>query len=192
MSKAQLPLPLPSNDTMTAPVDDARNPHVRRGVDYWRSVCLQRRFPARGDLTLRGLATVLPYAVIIGVIDEGADYEFRYVGDAQRQAFKVHFKGLRLTQITAAAPELGTLLRGAYEFVRSTGTAFVVRGRVDHEPADSKFLYHESAFLPLGATDASVDHLLIVGVQIPTPFWEIPTDKLTTLADQSRQQTATA
>jgi hypothetical protein len=164
-------------------IDAAINPFVKTGVAYWRSLCGQRRFPARGDLTLRGTAAILPYSVIVRVIDGGADFEYRYVGDSQRQAFKTSFKGLRVSQIEAAVPQLGSLLRAAYEHARSSGEPFLIRGRVDHEPADSKLLYHESAFLPLGVSDAAVDHLLVVGVQIPEPFWQVPAEKLTTLAN---------
>lgn len=164
-----------------APIGDARSPFVKKGVDYWHSLCGQRRFPARGNLTLRGMAPFLPHAVIVGVIDGGADYDYRYVGDAEREAFKTYFKGIRLTQIEAHAPEFGLILRSAYEQVRSTGTPFIVRGRSDLGPQDTQMSYHESAFLPLGVSDATVDHLLIVGVQVPGPFWELPADKLKTL-----------
>jgi hypothetical protein len=182
----QSPSPLPSDGAVVIAPEDARNPFVRMGVAYWRSLCGQRKFPAHGELTLRGMAPFMTYIVIIAVIDGGADYEFRYVGDAQRQAFKTYFKGMRVTQIEAAAPELGGLLRSVYDLVRSAGVPFAVRGRVDHEPAGSMFLYHETVFLPLGTSDDAVDHLLIAGVQIPEPFWNIPEEKLGGLAEQVR------
>lgn len=172
-------------DDVMHPVDGVRNPLLKSGVDYWRSLCGERRFPARSEMTLRGMAAILPYAVIVGVIDGGADYEYRYVGDAQRQAFKAYFKGLRVSQIEAAAPELGAALRRAYEQVRSLRLPFVVRVRHNPDPADSK-PYYECIFLPLGVSDSTVDHLLVVGVQIPTPFWKLPADKLALLADQAR------
>ena len=175
-----------------AAVENARNPLVKTGVDYWLSLCGQRRFPARDNLALRGMATFLPYSIIVGVVDSGADYEYRYVGEAQRQAFGTYFKGMRVTQIEAVLPELGAILRSAYEQVRSTGAPFLVRGRVDHEPARSQCHFHETAFLPLGASDAAVDHVLIVGVQVPTPFWELPDEKLKILANQITAPAATA
>jgi hypothetical protein len=178
-------------ETATA-VENAHNPLVKAAVAYWQSQCAQRRFPARDTLTLRGVAPFLPYSVIVGVVDGGADYEYRFVGEAQRQAFGVYFKGLRLSQIETAAPELGAILRSAYEQVRSTGVPFLVRGQVDHEPARSQFRYHESAFLPLGVSDAAVDHLLIVGVQVPTPFWALRDEKLKILANQITAATASA
>lgn len=167
-----------------ASIGDARSPFVKKGVDYWQALRGQRRFPARGDLALRGMAPFLPHVVIIGVIDGGADYEYRYVGEAERQAFKTYFKGIRLTQIEAHAPEFGRILRSAYEQVRSVGLPFIVRGRSDLENSQSS--YHESAFLPLGTNEEAVDHLLIVGVQVPEPFWELPADKLQTLVDLAR------
>ena len=165
------------------PIGDGRNPFVRKGVEYWHSLCGQRRFPARDNLTLRSMASILPYCVIIGVIDAGADYEYRYVGDAEREAFKAYFKGIRLTQIEAHAPEFGLILRKAYEQLRSTGAPFIVRGRSDLE---AQAPYRETAFLPLGASDAAVDHLLLVGIQIPEPFWELPADKLDALVRLAR------
>lgn len=137
-------------------------------------------------MTLRGMAAVLPFSVIVGVIDAGADYEYCYVGEAQRQAFGVWFKGLRLTQIEAAAPPLGAILRATYEQVRASGTPSLVRGRSDHEPPNSQLLYHETTFLPLGTDDSAVDHILIVGVQIPAPFREIPKEKIAVLTEDAR------
>jgi hypothetical protein len=173
-----------SDGAIIAPVEDARSPFVKAGVEYWTMVKAARRFPARAELTLRGMAPFLPYSVIIGVIDDGADFEYRYVGDVQRQAFKTYFKGVRVSQIEAAVPELGALLRGVYEPVRSNGIPFLVRGRLGQDGGDARFRFHETAFLPLGAGDAAVDHLLVVGVQVPDPFWQFTDKKLSALAQQ--------
>ena len=172
-----------AEEVRTNSIDDAKAPCVQQGVEYWRSLCAEGRFPARADLTLRGMAPVLPHSVIIEVIDRGADYEYRYVGDIQSQAFKTNFKGMRVTQIEAVAPRLGGVLRAAYELVRSTGKPFVARGPIDHGLSGGTRLYHETAFLPLGADGSTVDHLLVVGVQVPEPFWDIPSDKLKALGD---------
>ncbi len=184
-----MPQPSASADSSNICIDDAINPFVKMGVAYWRSLCGTRRFPARSDMTLRGMAAILSYTVIVGVIDDGADFEFLYVGEAQRQAFGVWFKGLRVTQIEAAAPPFGAILRAAYEKVRASGTPSLVRGRIDHEPPDSQLLYHETTFLPLGVEDSTVDHILIVGVQIPVPFWKLSKESIVTLAQDARAAT---
>jgi hypothetical protein len=168
-------------------VEQVSDPHVKIGAAYWRLRCGQSKFPARAELTLRGLAAVLPFSVIVSVVDNGADYEYRYVGDAQRAAFKTSFKGVRVSKIEDTAPELGALLRGAYDMVRSTGIPFAVRGRADYGAPGATPLFHETAFLPLGVSDDAVDHLLIVGVQVPEPFWDIPEDTLSVFEEQLLQ-----
>jgi hypothetical protein len=190
MSPSSSSSPQLHSDVRLFLVDDSKNSYVKAGVEYWRSLCAEKQFPARVDLTLRGMAPFLPHVVILSVIDDGADYEFRYVGDAQRQAFGTHFKGLRITQIEAAVPKLGAILRLAYEQVRSLGMPFGVRGPVDHETSSAKPQFHETAFLPLGISEAAVDHILVVGVQIPEPFWQISSGQLATLADGIRPATA--
>jgi len=150
----------------TLSIDDVEHATIRSAIDYWRSVCGNRQFPARSDLTLRGLAVVLPYSLIVAVLDGGTDYEFRFVGDAECQAFKRNFKGMRITDVERESPDFGKILRATYERVRSSGTPFIVRGMVDHKPLIALLPYHESVFLPLGSA-GSVDHILIVGVSVP-------------------------
>ena len=165
-------------------VEQATDPHVKIGVDYWRSLCGGRRFPARADLTLRGMAAFLAYTVIVNVIEGGADYEYRFAGDAQNRTFKIPLKGIRISQIEAALPQLGATLRGVYDRARSPAAPFVMRGRLPSESFDSDPRYHETAFLPLGESDAAVDHLLLVGVNVPKPFWDIPDHRIGVIATQ--------
>lgn len=157
-------------------LDEADNAIVKGAIAYWRSLCGERRFPQHSELTLRGMASFLRFSVIVDVIDGGADYRYRYVGDAERQAFKVYFKGIMLSQVETHAPAFGRVLRKAYEHLRSSGVPFVVKGRVGHATTESALPHHETAFLPLGC--ANVDQLLIVGVQIPKPFWDVSETKL--------------
>lgn len=183
MSDAVLSVPPHADGAAALLREKIGNPLVRQSIDYWLALCGPHRFPARDALTLRGMAPFLQLTVIVAVIDGGADYEYRYVGEAQRQAFRTYFKGMRVSQIEAASPELGALLRGVYDQVRSTGTPKLLQGRVDQEFVGTGFRYHETILLPLGAGDA-VDHMLAVGVQVPTPFWEFSDEKLKSLADQ--------
>jgi len=185
MSQSFLPKHLLAPGSLTASIDEAGNPLVKRSIVYWRSLKGERRYPAREALTLRGMAAFLRYTIIVHVLDRAADYEFTYVGDAQREAFQSYFKGLRVSQLQAAAPEFGSVLRGVYDVIRADGTPFIVRGRTGTEPVDSKSAYFESAFLPLGASDSAVDHILVVGVRIPEPFWNLSEDDRKTLAAQS-------
>ncbi|MGN6149914.1 MAG: hypothetical protein ACTHPD_15355 [Rhizomicrobium sp.] len=185
MSQSFLPPHLLAPGSLTASIDEAGNPLVKQSIAYWRSLKGERRFPARDTLSLRGMAAFLRYTIIVHVLDRAADYEFTYVGDAQREAFKSYFKGLRVSQLQATAPEFGNVLRGVYDIMRANGVPFIVRGRTGTEPVDSKSAYFESAFLPLGASDAAVDHILVVGVRIPEPFWDLSEKDRNVLASQS-------
>lgn len=177
---------LRTNNVATCAIEDVSDPYVKAGAAYWRSLCGQRKFPARGELTLRGMAAFLPHVIIIRVDDNGADYEYCYVGEAQRQAYGMPLKGIRLTQIEAATPQLGALVRSVFEQVRSSQVPLVVRGRIYSELANDKRRFHETIWMPLGDSETCVDHLLMIGVQVPKPFWEATPDKLRILADHGR------
>ena len=153
----------------TYSIDEVEHPIVKSAVSYWQSVRAQRRFPARADLTLRGMASFLPYTLIVAVIENGADYEYCFVGDVERQAFKRNFKGMRVSQVEKIAPKFGEIIRATYDKLFSTGLPFAVRGLADHVKTTEHMPHHETAFLPLGAADGLVDHFLAVGVNVERP-----------------------
>jgi len=170
MSQPQSLQPQPAPETSSSQVldlDEVENPLVRTGVNYWRSLRNGRRFPARAQLQPRDISGILRNIVILRVVDGGKDFEYRLVGDVQVQAYGFNFQNLRISQIIAVAPEFGNLMYGLYEHVRNTRDPFAVRGWIGKEVPDSKFVYHESVFLPLGEDDETVDHLVIVSVYVP-------------------------
>ncbi|HTP75627.1 MAG TPA: hypothetical protein VMJ73_01500 [Rhizomicrobium sp.] len=149
--------------------DDVEHPIAKAAVAYWNSVRGARKFPARSDLSLRGMSRFISYSLIVAVLEDGADYQYKFVGDIERQQFNRDFKGVCISDVEKMEPAFGRILRKTYDGVRLTGAPMAVRGLVDHAPHDAWLPYHESVFLPLGATDEAVDHLLIVGVNIPRP-----------------------
>jgi hypothetical protein len=183
MLPSDLP-PAVSDRDIIVPIAEATDRHVKAGIDYWQSLRAERPFPARSALTLRGMAAFLAHTVIVRVIGGGADYEYRFAGDAQNRVFRMPLKGIRVSQIEAVLPQLGATLRGVYDSARTTAAPFVVRGRLLLDTFDSGPSYHETAFLPLGESDDAVDHLLLVGVNLPKPFWDIPEQKIGVLKKQ--------
>lgn len=59
------------------------------------------------------------------------------------------------------------MMRVLYEHVRNTGLPLAFRGWVGRDVKNSLFVYHESAFLPLGEDGATVDHILVVSIYVP-------------------------
>mgnify|MGYP001605220631 FL=1 len=131
---------------------------VSLAVRYWESLRGSRRFPARAMIAPRNMAAFLRNIVLIRVIEEGRDYEYRIAGDACVQAFGSNFQGTRLTDVEAVTPAYALATRAAYEHVRTAGCPFALRGWVAPS-IPSLFSYHETAFLPLGESDV-VDHIL--------------------------------
>ncbi len=79
----------------------------------------------------------------------------------------VHVLSLDKLDIERIAPGHGATMRTLYEHVRSTGEPLAFRGWVGREVKDALFVYHESAFLPPGEDDDTVDHILAVSIYVP-------------------------
>jgi hypothetical protein len=140
---------------------------VKKAIDYWTALKGARRFPAHSELSLRGMVAFISYVVIVRVLDGGADYQYRFVGDAQVRAFKSPINGLKVSQIEETAPYIGSLLRDAYDRTCASGEATATRGCVNFGQSEMMPHYQETALFPLGDDERTVDHLLSVGVHIP-------------------------
>ncbi|MEJ0028749.1 MAG: PAS domain-containing protein [Rhizomicrobium sp.] len=162
------PQKAPDNSSVyVVSLDDLDNAVVRTGANYWRALKGARRLPARSQLKPRDMAGILRHVVLLKVIDGGKDYEYRITGDAHVQAYGLTFKDLRISQVTAVAPEFGRMMHSLYEHVRATAESFAVRGWVGRELPDAHFVYYESAFLPLAEDGETVDHILVVSIYVP-------------------------
>jgi hypothetical protein len=137
---------------------------VSTGVQYWNALKGDRVFPSRNELVPAKMSKFLRNIVLVRVIDDGTDYEYRVVGDAHVQAQGYNFRHMRLKEIEAKRIDFTT--RATYAHVRTTGLPFAVRGWVGRHVPQSRYAYHESAFLPLGENGV-VDHLLIVSTYVP-------------------------
>jgi hypothetical protein len=154
--------------TSFAPValDDLENPLVRRAVAYWRTLCGERRFPARENLDQRALVPFQPYMILLKVIDDGADFEYRFVGEAQRMAYDRSFAGRRLSDPANTSPYSKPIFTG-YQYIQKSGTPFAMRGWAGKDFTHSKFAYFESVALPLGPDDDHVDHIVVFSAYAP-------------------------
>ncbi|HEY1836799.1 MAG: PAS domain-containing protein [Rhizomicrobium sp.] len=137
---------------------------VRAAVAYWNALRANRPYPRRDELLPAAMAKFLRHIVLVRVLGGGADYEYRVVGDAHVQAQGYNFRHMRLKEIEALRVDFAT--RATYEHVRITALPFAVRGWIGRYESRSRFSYHETAFLPLGAGGV-VDHLLIVSTYVP-------------------------
>jgi hypothetical protein len=105
----------------------------------------------------------LRHVALIQVLDGGADYRFRLVGDAHVEARGYDFTGETINEIRAEAPLYADRSYALYEYVRSTGEPYAIRGPMAAKDATWRITYRECAFLPLGPRDDLVDFLFVVG-----------------------------
>jgi len=134
---------------------------VRTGISYWRSLKRDQRFPGRASLVSCLSPQMRTNMLLVVVLDGGADYQYREVGEELTKAFDEDFTGRRLSDIIQTAPRFGLGLRMLYEMVRASGDPLGYRGWVGNDMRGAAFVYHENAVLPLGEDDV-VDHILIV------------------------------
>ena len=136
---------------------------VQRADARWKLLKGKRRFPRLPDGVLEQVAS---NALLVGVLEEGADYEYLKVGDALTAGFREDFSGRRLSDIIAVTPRFGLGLKMLYEMVRSGCEPLYYRGWVGADMPDAQFIYYESAVLPFGKDEARVDHILVTSMLV--------------------------
>ena len=140
-------------------LDELESPVVRRGVAYWNILRGERRFPAREEVHPRDIVSLLKNVLLIRVLDGGADFEFRIVGDAQAQTYALPFAGKRLGDMRGTCPPYGYILNGLFQHVTQFGEPVALRGHFGAGFANLKIAYCETVMLPLGLGEA-VDHII--------------------------------
>jgi hypothetical protein len=157
-----------SEFTSFAPValDDLQNPLVRKAVGYWRSLSGARRYPARDDLDPRALVPFQPYMILIKVIGDGDDFEYRFVGEVQAKAYAHPFTGRRLSDPANPSP-YSKLFFAGYQQIQKSGVPFAIRGWAGKDFTATNFAYFESVALPLGPDDNHVDHIAVFSAYAP-------------------------
>lgn len=139
-------------------LDSLRSEPLREGARWWRKARGSRPFPAREELKPRQISGLLPYMSLLKVIEGGADFEHRIVGDVMVQAFNVPLQHRRFSDIAPEAPEFIERCFGIFRLVVRSGAPLAWRAVENEETAPLVFRQAEVVLLPLG--HKTVDHLL--------------------------------
>lgn len=137
---------------------------IAQAYEYWQRQCRGRGFPERSDITPRGLKPLLRYAALIAVIDGGADYEYRIVGDACVQAHGYSPQGARWSALDTSGSADAKTCRKIYEAVVKTGRPVAAAGFIARKffaPGyENDVVYCTLICLPLGSADKGVEYIL--------------------------------
>ena len=136
---------------------------VQRADARWKLLKGKRRFPSDPAGVLEQVGS---NALLLRVLEEGADYEYLSVGKELVSGFAEDFSGQRLSDIIATTPRFGLGLKMLYEMVRSGCEPLYYRGWVGADMPDAQFIYYESAVLPFGKDEARVDHIVVTSMLV--------------------------
>jgi len=146
--------------------DEIESEAVRGVVELWQSLREGRRFPARDALGPRSLKRLMRHVMLLRVIDGGADYEYRIVGNMQVQAYGTSFLGMKLSEVAREYPKFAEGQKIFFDGIRMGRDPFGYRGWIGKDMPDTRYSYHEIALFPLGPSDDIVDHILVAGIYV--------------------------
>lgn len=142
-------------------LDELETAPLKMAVEYWQSVRGDRLFPSRKELKPRAIASLLPHLALLKVIDGGADFEHRIVGDAQVRAYRVRLQNRRFSEIAVEAPELVSLCKPLFLKVVETRAPLCWRARTGYDAVNVVFKEVEGVALPLGEKEQTVDYVAV-------------------------------
>lgn len=163
--------------SVTTPVDDIgrgfvpvaqneikANPVIDEAYRYWLAQRHGRKFPSRSDISPRGLKNLLRYTALIAVIDGGADYEYRIVGDACVLAHGYTPQGRRWNAMDTHKSVFAGQVRKIYDDTVQSGLPRAAAGYIARQffaPEGWSDLVHCTLLcLPLGEQDEIVSFLI--------------------------------
>jgi hypothetical protein len=139
---------------------DVDHPVVLCALKAWNERRGGDAYPSKDAMTPQHMKPFLRNVILVRVLDDGADYEYRLCGDAAIVAFGRDYKGCRIADLNRVQPGYGDVMARLYGRVRKSREPIFVRGLLTR--SDMSLDEQQAVFLPLG-TDAGVDHILYVG-----------------------------
>ena len=149
--------------------NDVQTALLRRGLTLWQDLRGARLFPARARMSPRVLGTLLRHAILIKVLDDGAEFQIRIMGDAILAVQEDPIQGLTTAEIDKMLPGYGAVLHWIYTRASSGKAPLAFRGLFRRE-ADGRIFDREHLLLPLGETDETVDYLLSLVIHTQPRF----------------------
>lgn len=138
---------------------EVQNELLCKALVLWQGLRGDRLYPSRQQLSPRTLGPLLRHAILIKVLDGGAEFQIRIIGDAIAAVQNVQMQGLTTAEIDHILPGYGSMVRLAYARACAEKLPQAYRGRILRE-ADQRTFDRELLLLPLGETDDAVDYLI--------------------------------
>lgn len=163
---------VPESASGVLPLDRLESPILRQGLDYWLKLRGDRPYPSRAEISPRDLAALLRHVVLLRLLDNGADYEYRIVGDAHVISHGFSMQGMRVSDVDKFSPGYGPVLKSLYDHAVRRRDVYAFRGWMERGEEHKQYIYSESVFMPLGPDANTIDHVLNFSVYIPRDSYD--------------------
>jgi hypothetical protein len=149
-------------------LDSIESPIVRAGLAYWQKLRAGRKFPSRSDIQPRDMKDLLKNVMLLRVIGDCEDYEYRILGDAHLLAHGFTTWPDKLSRVEEYRPGYNKILKSVFDMVVKPGSPYALRGWIETGQNFPPFMYSENLLLPIGPNSVTVDHVLNFSVYLPT------------------------
>jgi hypothetical protein len=140
--------------------EDIDHPIVLEALRVWNEQRGDKKYPSKAMMTPRRMKNFLRNTVLIAIVGDKPDYEYRIFGDAVVVAFGHNYTGMRVDALNQLQPGYGEVMERLFKFVQRTASPVFVRGTLTRALANVD--EQQAVFLPLGES-GMVDHILYVG-----------------------------
>jgi hypothetical protein len=149
-------------------IDGLESPLLRQAVDIWNTGRGAKAFPTRDQMGPQEMRAFLRNVSLFRVLDGGADFEWRVMGDAAVQAYGRSYQGMNTGELNDVQPGMGDVIKRVCGTVVRERGPLAFRGRL-LKGKDSA-LYQETVMLPLGPDESIVESILVIGTYTPQPL----------------------
>jgi hypothetical protein len=148
------------------PLEEIDNAVLLNALRLWEDLRGGSPYPSRNAVTPRMLKPILRNTMLLKVVDGGADYEYRIVGDAYVMAHGHSYQGMRWSQTAGLAKGFHKVVKPIFDRVVREGEPVAMRGWIDRGGASTGHVYCEYLYLPLGEPGGSVDFILVCAIYL--------------------------
>lgn len=136
------------------------DPRIRRAYEFWNALREEREMPARRDIDPSEIVPILPFVVLVDVLDDPIDFRFRLAGTDVVRRYGQELTGRKLREID---------VDGKYRQIFDEYELTVTRRRPEifteeFTRTDGKFVRYTRLLCPLSADGVAVN--MLFGVQV--------------------------
>lgn len=148
------------------PLQSLSSPSSIRGVEYWRTLLRGRPYPARREIQPRPIAPILHDLLMISVIGDGEEFQYRIVGGTLVRFYGGWIQNATTADVDSRFPGYGRSIRNTYRLVYTNRAPLALRGKLLSRGPEgsniSRILDYECVLLPLGEDGMPIDHIMNV------------------------------